>query len=141
MGSSTHRQSRRRRIKKRYAQSIQDMLNLTEFLREINTDIPIKYYKDQWHNNMIRSGVWDVFSITDPGKQKKKHNLLLHQYWFPLECIKWHVKSLYKVSKVDQYVAQNLPWSGVYSEEIFQMILFRKQCNWCNWQKLDLRSM
>ena len=58
--------------------------------------------------------MWDVFSLSDPCNQEKRWDLLLRQSIFPLEYVKYHVQSLLKVSKANQYVVQNLTWSGVY---------------------------
>ena len=41
-------------------------------------------------------------------------DLLLHQYIFPLDYVKNHVKSLQKDCMADKYMVQNLKWSGVY---------------------------
>ena len=82
--------------------------------KELNPAIPIKSYKDQCCENMIRNIMWDVFSIIDPQNKDKDWGLLLHQYIFPLEYVKRHVQSLLKGSDTDQYIVQNLIWSGVY---------------------------
>ena len=58
--------------------------------------------------------MWDVFSLPDPRNKEKRWDILLHQSRFPLDYIKSHVQSLLKVSEADQYVVQNLTWSGVY---------------------------
>ena len=54
--------------------------------------------------------------------------MFLHQSRFPLYYVKYHVKSLQKVSKADKYMVQNLTWSGVYlrstlSSDILQKVL------------------
>ena len=46
--------------------------------REGNPEIPIKSYKDQCQEHMIRNGMWEVFSLTDPGNKEKRWDLLLH---------------------------------------------------------------
>ena len=51
--------------------------------REGNPAIPIKYYKDQCRENMIRNGMWDVLSLPDLCNKEKKWYLLLHQSDFP----------------------------------------------------------
>ena len=76
--------------------------------------IPIKSYKDQCREHMNRNGVWDVFSITEPQNKEKQWYLLLHHSRFPLDYLKSHVQSLLKGSEADQYIIQNLTWSGVY---------------------------
>ena len=81
---------------------------------EENSEIPIKSYKDQCRENMIRNGMWDVFSITYPQNKEKEWDFLLHQYRFPLDYVKSHVQSLLKGYEADQYIVQNLTWSGVY---------------------------
>ena len=58
--------------------------------------------------------MWDVFSLPDPRNKEKMWDLLLHQSRFPLDYVKTHVLSLLKGSEADQYVVQNLTWSGVY---------------------------
>ena len=85
-------------------------------------------YKDQCREHMITNGMWDVFSIIDPRNKYNKWYLLLHQYIFTLEYVKLHVQSIQKDSDADQYVVQNLTWSGVYlrgtlSNTIIQKVL------------------
>ena len=58
--------------------------------------------------------MWDVFSLTDSHNKEKRWDILLNQSRFPLEYVKYHVQRLLKVSEADQYVVQNLTWSGVY---------------------------
>ena len=77
---------------------------------------------------MIRNGIWDVLSITDQLNKEKEWDFLLHQSRYPLEYIKRHVHSLLKVSEADQYIVQNLTWSGVYlrdnlSNDLLQKVL------------------
>ena len=62
---------------------------------------------------MIRNGMWDFLSITDLLNKEKKWDLLLHRSIFPLEYVKRRAKSPQKDSEEDQYVVQNLTWSGV----------------------------
>ena len=78
--------------------------------REGNPEIPIKSHKDKCRDHII----WDVFSLTDPPNKDKKWEILIHQSRFSLEYIKLYVQSLQKGSEADQYVVQNLTWSGVY---------------------------
>ena len=75
---------------------------------------------------MIRNGMWDVFSITDPLNKEKKWDLLLHQSRLPLECVKRHVQSLQKGSEEDQHVVQNLTWSGVYLRSTLSNTILQK---------------
>ena len=82
--------------------------------REGKPAIPIKSYKDQCREHMINNGMWDVFSLPDPRNKEKRWDLLLHQSRFPLDYVKSHVQILLKGSEADQYVVQNLTWSGVY---------------------------
>ena len=70
--------------------------------------------------------MWYVFSITDPQNKEKEWYLLLHQSRFPLEYVKIHVQSLLKGSEADQYVVQNLTWSGVYLRSTFSNYLLQK---------------
>ena len=81
--------------------------------REGKQEISIKYYKDQCREHMIRNGMWNVFYITNSQKKEKEWDLLLHHSKFPLEYVKSHVQSLLKGSEADQYIVQNLTWSGV----------------------------
>ena len=53
-------------------------------------------------------------------------DLLLYQSRFPLEYVKHHVQSLLKDSEVDQYIVQNLTWSGVYLKSTFSNDLLKK---------------
>ena len=50
----------------------------------------------------------------------------LRQSRFPLEYVKSHVQSLLKGSEADQYVVQNLMWSGVYLRSKFSNTLLQK---------------
>ena len=61
---------------------------------EGKTYIPIKSYKDQCCEHMIRNGIWDVFSLPDSRNKEKRWDILLHQYRFPLEYVKHHVQIL-----------------------------------------------
>ena len=60
-----------------------------------------------------------VLSLPDTHNKEKTWDILLHQYIFPLDYAKLDVKSLQKVSEADQYVVQNLTWSGVYLRKNF----------------------
>ena len=46
--------------------------------REGKPVIPIKSYKDQCREHMIRNGMWDVLSLPDPHNKEKWWYLLLH---------------------------------------------------------------
>ena len=70
--------------------------------------------------------MWDVFSITEPGNKEKKWDLLLHRFIFPLEYVKRHLQILKEDSKEDQYIVQNLTWSGVYLMSNFSNNLLQK---------------
>ena len=107
--------------------------------REGKPEIPIKSYKDQWRENMIMSGMWDVFYLPKPHNKYKKRDILLHQSIFLLEYVKHHVKSLHKGSQADQYVVQNLMWLGVHLRN--NLILLRGYWNFFHCQQQELRSM
>ena len=70
--------------------------------------------------------MWDVFSLPDPHNKEKRWGLLMRQYIFPLEYVKGHVQSLLKGSEADQYVVQNLMWSGVYLSSTLSKTLLQK---------------
>ena len=96
--------------------------------REGNPSIPIKSYKDQCREHMIRNGMWYVFSIIEPQNKEKEWDFLLHYYKIPLEYVKGLVHSLLKGSEADQYIVQNLTWSGAYlrstlSNDLLQKVL------------------
>ena len=76
--------------------------------REGKPEIPIKSYKDQCREHMIRNGSWNVFSLPDPCNKENNWDLLLHQSRFRLEYVKHHVKNIQKGSKSDKYMVQNL---------------------------------
>ena len=63
---------------------------------------------------MIRNIIWYVFSLPDTFNKKKKWDLLLHQYIFTLDDVKFHVKIIQKVYRADKYMVQNLTWSVAY---------------------------
>ena len=94
--------------------------------REGKPAIPIKSYKDQCREHMINNGMWDVFSLPDPRNKEKRWDLLLHQSRFPLEYVKSHVQILLKCSEADQYVVQNLTWSGVFLRSTLSNTLLQK---------------
>ena len=75
---------------------------------------------------MINNGMWDVFSLPDPHNKEKRWDLLLHQSRFPLDYVKSHVQILLKGSEADQYVVQNLKWSGVYLRSTLSNTLLQK---------------
>ena len=96
--------------------------------REGKPAITIKSYKDQCREHMIKNGMWDVFSITEPQNKEKEWDLLLHHSKFSLEYVKGLVQSLLKGSEADPYIVQNLTWSGVYlrsnlSNDLLQKVL------------------
>ena len=78
--------------------------------RKGKTEIPTKSDKDQYRDNMINNGMWDVFYLPDSHNKQKRWDLLLHQSIFHLEFVKRHVQSLLKGFEVDQYVLQKLTW-------------------------------
>ena len=75
---------------------------------------------------MIRNGMWDVLSLSDPRNKEKRWDLLLHQSRFPLDYVKSHVQSLLKGSEADQYVVHNLTWSVVYLRITLSNTLLQK---------------
>ena len=75
---------------------------------------------------MIRNGMWDVFSLPYPLNKEKKCYILLYQSRFTLDYVKHHLQILHKVSEADQYVVQNLTWSGVYMRSNFSNTLLQK---------------
>ena len=77
---------------------------------------------------MIRNGMWNVFYISEPQNKEKEWDLLIQHYKFYLEYVKGLVQSLLKGSEADQYIFQNLTWSGVYlritlSNDLLQRVL------------------
>ena len=50
---------------------------------EEKPEVPIKYYKDQCNERMIRNGMWGVFSITNPQNKEKECDLLYISLDFP----------------------------------------------------------
>ena len=96
--------------------------------REGKSAITTNSYKDQCREHMIRNGMWNVFYSTDSQYKEKEWDLLLHHSKFPLEYAKGLVQSLLKGSEADQYIVQNLTWSGVYlrstlSNDLLQRVL------------------
>ena len=75
---------------------------------------------------MISNRTWDIFSLPYPHNKEKKWDILLHQSQFYLDYVKHYIKVLKKYSKVDQNVAQNLKWLGVYLRStLFNDILWK----------------
>ena len=70
--------------------------------------------------------MWDVLSLLDHYIKYKKWDILIHQSIFTLDYAKCHVECLHKVSKADNYVVQNLKWSGAYLKRTFPYALVQK---------------
>ena len=100
--------------------------NFNGIPREVKPAIPIKSYKDQCREHMIRNGMWDVLSLPYPHNKEERRDLLLHKSRFTLEYVKRHVQSLLKGSEANQYFVQNLTWSGVYLRSILSNTLLRR---------------
>ena len=94
--------------------------------RERKPAIPIKYYKDQFREHMIRNRMCNVFSITDPQNKEKEWDILIHKSRFTLEQVKGHVHSILKGSEADQYIDQNLACSGVNLRSTLSNNIFRR---------------
>ena len=94
--------------------------------REGKPAISIKSYKDQCREHMIRNGMWNVSYITDSQNKEKEWDIFLNHSKFPLEYVKGLVQSLLKGSEADQYVVQNLTWSGVYLMSTLSNTLLQK---------------
>ena len=75
---------------------------------------------------MIRNGMWEVFSLPYQHNKNKKWDLLLHQSIFTLDYAKQHIEILQKWSEGDQYVVQNLAWSGIYLRSTLSNTLLQK---------------
>ena len=75
---------------------------------------------------MIRNGMWNVFYIIESQNKEKEWYLLLHNSKFILEYVKGLVQSVMKGSEADQYIVQNLTWSGVYLRTILSNDLLQK---------------
>ena len=58
--------------------------------------------------------MWDVFSLPDPRNKYKKWDIICQQSRFILDYVKRHVNIIQKGSEADQYMFQNLTWSGLY---------------------------
>ena len=80
----------------------------------------------QCREHMIRNGIWDVFSLPDFCNKDKKWDLILQQSIFTVDYLKLRVQSIHKGSEVDQYVLQNLTWSGVYLRSTLSNTLLKK---------------
>ena len=53
--------------------------------RKVKPAIPIKSYKDQCGEHMIRNGMWNVFYVAEPQNKEKEWDLLLHLSRIPRE--------------------------------------------------------
>ena len=82
--------------------------------REVNTEIPTKYYKYQCREHMSSNELWYAFSLTDLHNKDKKRDLLLNKSILTLDYVKRRVNIIQIESKADQYLVQNLTWSAVY---------------------------
>ena len=114
MVNSVHRPSRRKYRQKRHAPSTHALPSLRVFLYKESQQYPSS--PTRINSVSIWSGMecWDVFSLPGLHNKEKRWDIILRQSRFPLEYVKGHVQSLLKGSEVDQYVVQNLTWSGVY---------------------------
>ena len=101
-------------------------INFNGIPREVNPEIPINSYKDQFCEHMIRNGMWDVFYPPDPCNKDKKWDIIIYQSRTPLDYMKRHGDSLQKGSEADQYVVQNLKWSGLYLMSTLSNTLLQK---------------
>ena len=70
--------------------------------------------------------MWYIFSLPDPRNKYNKQDLVIYQSIFSLEYVEHHIQSLQKGSKEDQYVFQNLTWSGVYLRSTLSKIILQK---------------
>ena len=70
--------------------------------------------------------MWGVFFLPDPHNEVKNWDLLLHHSIFTFDYAKNHIKIIEKGYKLDQYVVQNLKWSGVYMRSTFTNALIQK---------------
>ena len=104
------KKSRTERICSKFSSSV----NFNIIPRKLNTEIPIKSYKDQCREHMIKNGMGDVFSLPDPRNQDNSYNIFINKYIFTLYCMKIYFKGLKWGSKAEQYMFQNLAWSVVY---------------------------
>ena len=75
---------------------------------------------------MIRNSMWDLLSMSDTFNQYKKWDVLLCKSQLALDCVNWYVKILQKGYKANQYLVQNLTWSGVYLSITLSNILLQK---------------
>ena len=107
---------KKKKIKERTCSKFPGYVNFNIITREGKPEIPIKSYKDQWRDHMIRNGMWDIVYLTDPCNKYKTWYLLIHKYTFTLDYVKLHVNSLHKVYKADKYMVRNLTWSGEYPQ-------------------------
>ena len=109
--------------------------------RKGKPSISIKSYKYQCREHMTRNGMWNVFYIAEPQNKEKVWDLLLHHSKFPLEYAKGLIQSLLKGSEVDQYIVQNLTWSGVYLRSTLSNDLLQKVLTLVPLKQPDLRFM
>ena len=102
-------------INSRYAQLIQDMLDLMEFL---NIDIcKSSSITKRINLVIILSGMGCGMSSTCHNITTNKRSsiyIYIYYYLIPLGFMKFHVNTFKKGSKVDQYMFQNHKWSVVY---------------------------
>ena len=88
MVNSVCRPSRRRKIKRIHAPSMQILPSIIGIHIEVKPSIPIKSYKDQFRNHMVRNGIWGVISLQDPQNEEKKWDLILNRSILTWEYIK-----------------------------------------------------
>ena len=64
--------------------------------------------------------------MIDTGNKEKNWELFLNRSRFPLDYVKLYVKGLKQSSKADEYVVQNLVWSGAYLRSTLSYALLQK---------------
>ena len=64
--------------------------------------------------------------MSDSRNKEKSWDLFLNQCIFPMNCVRLYFKSLRQVSKADEYVVQNLTWSGSSLCSTFSYALLHK---------------
>ena len=82
--------------------------------KDSKANIPLKNYKDECRQHMIKQGMWDVFNIPATAGSKS-WDLFKDHGRLPFEHVKNHIEVLRKdETRADSYVIQNLNWSDSF---------------------------
>ena len=81
-------------------------------VKDGETPVNVKTYKDMLRTHIIKHGMWDIFNAPDPLDPTIKRDIFREHGHFPLSEVTDYVKELKR--KADIFIIQNLEMSGDY---------------------------